>query len=145
MNLTFSRFAYRLILRSHPSSFQGRFGGEMLWIFEEECRRGATARLLLDGILSLLRQRLSAQNEPDEPIYGAASSAVLVSDQKISAVRFLQGGFASLLLFTGLALALERKGPLPVPFELRAQKCIPCSGYPKAAPLQIEVLRNTAR
>lgn len=67
MSRAFSLYVYRLILRSHPPSFIDRFGDEMLWIFQKECQRGATVRLLFDGVLSLLRQRLSTQ---DEPIHG---------------------------------------------------------------------------
>ena len=137
MNRTLSRSIYRLILRSHPTYFRVRFGSEMLWIFEEESQRGASVRLLFDGILSLLRQRLATQ---DKLIHGPMSSALLISDLRLSIVRVLQGGLIASLLFAGFMSLLERNGPFPVPLELQAQQCIPCASHPEAP--EIETLRT---
>ena len=111
----------------------------MLWIFQEECQRGATVRLLFDGMLSLLRQRLSTQ---DEPIHGPMSSALLISDLRISTVRLFQGGLIASLLLLGFMSILAHNGPLPVPYELQEQECIPCSSYPQAPP-EIGAPRDT--
>ena len=110
MNRAVSLSIYRLILRVHPARFVARFGDEMLWIFEEERQRGATARLLFDGILSLLRQRFSLHDEPPQ---ASASFGVLVSDSRIGAGRLLQGGLMAAMLFTGFLLLLSRGGPFP--------------------------------
>ena len=40
MKRIIARFAYRFLLRLHPASFRYDFGDEMLWIFDEEPRRG---------------------------------------------------------------------------------------------------------
>jgi hypothetical protein len=110
MNRAISLSVYRLILRSHPAPFLARFGDEMLWIFEEECQRGATVRLLCDGILSLLRQRFNAQ---DEPVRTSASFGVLISEP-ISEFRLLQGALIASLFFAGFLLLLPPgRGPLP--------------------------------
>ena len=141
MNRAFSLFAYRLILRSHPTSFLDRFGDEMLWIFEEECQRGATVRVLFDGILSLLRQRFPVQNESVQ----SSTSYVLISDSRISAFRLLQGGLMSTMLWLGVIQLLGHGRPLPVPFRpLRPPECMPGS-LPIQVPSQIEALRDTLR
>jgi hypothetical protein len=133
MNRAAALFTYRLILRVHPAPFVSRFGDEMLWIFEEECQRGATARLLFDGILSLLRQRFRVE---DEPARVSAGIGVLVSDSRMSLVRLLQGCVASSVLFTGFALLLNQGGRLPVPWRpAPAPQCMPCP-LPELAPPQ---------
>jgi hypothetical protein len=141
MSRAVALFTYRLILRIHPAPFLARFGDEMLWIFEEECQRGATARLLFDGILSLLRQRFRVE---DEPAHVSVGIGVLVSDSRIGLVRLLQGGVASAVLFTGFALLLNQGGPFPVAFRpTPAPECMPCA-LPELAPPQTalpEVLR----
>ena len=48
----------------------------MLWIFEE-CQRGATVRLLFDGMLSLLRQHLTTYDEPIEGFMSSALSSLI--------------------------------------------------------------------
>jgi hypothetical protein len=52
------RFLYALLISLHPPSFRKRFAQEMLWIFEEAATSWGAGALLLDAILSLLRQWL---------------------------------------------------------------------------------------
>jgi hypothetical protein len=47
---------YRCLLRLHPPGFRKRFAGEMLSIFDHTPGKRAAARLLADGLSSLLRQ-----------------------------------------------------------------------------------------
>jgi len=47
---------YCCVLRLHPPGFRRRFAGEMLSIFDHTPEKPAAARLLADGLLSLLRQ-----------------------------------------------------------------------------------------
>ena len=47
---------YRCVLRLHPPGFRKRFAGEMLSIFDHTPGKRAAARLLADGLRSLLRQ-----------------------------------------------------------------------------------------
>ena len=145
MTRTVSNYVYRLILRSHPPSFIERFGGEMLWIFEEECKRGSTVRLLFDGLLSLLRQRLSTQ---EKPTHGPMSTVLLISDSRMSTVRLLQGGLIASFLLLGFFSVLEHSGPLPVPFELQEQECIPCSNShqsPAEVGIPSDILKQPVR
>ncbi len=50
------RRIYRCVLRLHPPAFRGRFGDEILSIFDEAKGKLSGFRLLMDSILSLIRQ-----------------------------------------------------------------------------------------
>jgi hypothetical protein len=50
------RTLYRCVLQLHPSGFRKRFSDEMLSIFDHTAGKAAAARLLTDGLMSLLRQ-----------------------------------------------------------------------------------------
>ena len=53
-----TRSLYRSLLWLHPPAFRRQFAGEMLWIFDEAAVAEGSARLLADGVVSLLRQWL---------------------------------------------------------------------------------------
>jgi hypothetical protein len=107
MNKIVSRFAYRLLLRLHPVGFQQQFGAEMLWIFDEQ--PGASAYLLLDGALSLLRQRCRVQKDLGQL---SITSGVVISDPGIGPVRLLQGAISSSAIFFCFIVLLGQ----PIPF-----------------------------
>jgi hypothetical protein len=118
------RSVYRLILRLHPASFRGRFGDEMQWIFDEEQKQGGAARLLFDGVMSLLRQRVKVERE-GEPV--VAGFGLLDTGWSIAPRRFVEAGITASLLLAGFMLLLGRTGrPLQVP------ACLP--SVPRAAP-----------
>jgi hypothetical protein len=50
------RFLYRCVLRAHPTYFRQRFADEMLSIFDQAEGKLPAAKLLVDGVISLLRQ-----------------------------------------------------------------------------------------
>jgi hypothetical protein len=50
------RSFYRCLLRLHPCRFRQRFADEMLSIFDHSEGKQATVRLLMDGVVSLVRQ-----------------------------------------------------------------------------------------
>jgi hypothetical protein len=50
------RFLYRCVLRAHPASFRQRFADEMLSIYDQAEGKLSAAKLLVDGVISLLRQ-----------------------------------------------------------------------------------------
>jgi hypothetical protein len=108
----------------HPDSFRNRFGDEMLWIFDEERRRGAAARLFFDGVLSLLRQQGKVEKDP-EPI--VAGFALLDTSQGIAPRRFIEAGVTASLLLAGFLLLLGQAGKPPV-----VPVCLP--GAPPPAP-----------
>lgn len=50
------RYLYRCAVRLHPDGFRKRFGDEMLSIFDQQKGRRAAFGLVLDSVVSLLRQ-----------------------------------------------------------------------------------------
>jgi hypothetical protein len=118
------RSTYRLILRMHPASFRGRFGDEMQWIFDEEQRRGGAARLVFDGVLSLIRQRAKIERER-QPV--VAGFALLDSSWDIAPRRFVEAGITASLLLAGFMLLLGKTGK-----PLSVSACLP--GVLRAAP-----------
>jgi hypothetical protein len=102
-----SRFAYRLLLRLHPASFQHQFGAEMLWIFDEE--PAASAYLLFDGALSLLRQRCRIHNDPGQL---SITAGAIITDPGIGPLRLLQGGLSSTAILLCFLLLLGHRNPL---------------------------------
>jgi hypothetical protein len=56
-----SRSVYRALLWLHPPLFRRRFAAEMLWLFDETVASEGVAALLLDGLVSLLRQWLTGR------------------------------------------------------------------------------------
>ena len=102
------RSAYRLLLRVHPPHFRGEFGEEMLWIFDEECRRGRAGRMILDGMLSLIRQRCAFQRAPERVTAGVG---LILSDDGISAARLMQAGLLLSVLIATFLLVVSPKSP----------------------------------
>ncbi len=51
-----TRLLYRCLLWLHPPGFRRQFAGEMLWIFDEAAASLGAGALLVDGVISLLRQ-----------------------------------------------------------------------------------------
>ena len=111
MSRVVSRFAYRQIVRLHPVWFRERFGEEMMWIFDEESQRGATARVLLDGFLSLIRQRCRVA---DESTRTCVASGFLIEDSGIGAGQFVQAAVMSSILLTAFVLLMGQRVPNPV-------------------------------
>ncbi len=51
-----SRSLYHFILRLHPEQFRNKFEDQMLWIFDESVASRGAASLLIDALVSLVRQ-----------------------------------------------------------------------------------------
>jgi hypothetical protein len=118
MSSSLPRTAYRLILRVHPAPFRKRFGEEMLWIFDQECERGAR-KLLIDGALSAVRQHAKEQDE-HEP--APAGFTVEIATSGISLRRFVQGGVLASLIY-GVMLLLTRNGVAIQPVQSAGSSC----------------------
>ncbi len=58
MSSTICRPVYRALLWLHPPFFRKRFADEMLWLFDETVATEGAVALLLDGLISMLRQWL---------------------------------------------------------------------------------------
>ncbi len=135
MNRAFARFAYRLLLRLHPASFQDEFGTEMLWIFDEEYSQGGVAYMFMDGVISLLRQCSRMEKDPGQL---SIASGEIITGPGVSPVRFLQAGITcSLILFS-----LNWLGSHPSPWTLsvRWSDRVPCYTITLRAPSHAEVV-----
>lgn len=98
------RLAYRVLLRMHPHAFRCEFGDEMLWIFDEESRRGHALPLLMDGLRSATVQRIArAHIHPDvaEGYYREINAAIPLQ-------RFTQAASILLLIWLFLLVAVSR-------------------------------------
>lgn len=100
------RGLYKLILRAHPKAFRERFGAEMLCIFDDDVRREGAFRLMIDGIISLLRQRVfrlhRAAHTAQKPAEGPqlfASFLFPPPPTPLKLSRLIFGGAVSFALF----------------------------------------------
>jgi hypothetical protein len=101
------RTAYLVILHLHPQAFRAEFGDEMLWIFDEESRHGAAARLIVDGVRSIVVQNVRPrvqQVETAGPIYREI-------DSSLPAERFAQATLVALCCSLSLSLFLSMVVP----------------------------------
>ena len=55
--MTFRRL-YAWLIQRHPERFRQQFGEQMLSIFDDSTRRRSGLHLVIDGFVSMLRQRL---------------------------------------------------------------------------------------
>jgi hypothetical protein len=72
----------------HPTPFRAEFGEEMLWIFDEESRKGPAAHLLFDAIRSIAVQHVKPRIEQTETV-GPYYCEI---DSSLPAFRFAQAG-----------------------------------------------------
>jgi hypothetical protein len=68
------RLLYRCLVALHPVEFRARFGGEMLWIFDES---GGAAGLFADAAASVARQWLLRTGGPWKMATGCAIASLL--------------------------------------------------------------------
>lgn len=61
---------YRWILAAHPRAFRDRFEDEMLCVFDEALAAEGSLRLMIDGVFSLLRQRMFRRGPAGEVFEG---------------------------------------------------------------------------
>jgi len=138
MNSMVSRFAYRLLLRLHPASFQDEFGAEMLWIFDEEHQQAGGAPLLLDGAISLLRQRCRIQHDPGQL---SIASGTIITGPGIGPLRLLQAGITFSVILVSLMQLLGHPNRLTV--TVRWSDRVPCYTLTLQAPSHAEVVLTT--
>jgi hypothetical protein len=118
------RALYGGILQLHPAWFRERFGGEMMWIFEAEAGRGSM-RLLADGVVSLVRQRVAAGPAP-RPVMGPFG--LLDSGGGMAPRRFVEAGLAACLFLAAFMILLGSGGRV-----FSGPACVP--GAPRVAPV----------
>ena len=101
------RIAYRAILCLHPRDFRAEFGDEMLWIFDEESRRGAALRLLLDGLRSIVIQNIRPRFQQTE----TAGAIYREIDSSLPPERFALAALVALCCCLSLSLFLSMVVP----------------------------------
>jgi hypothetical protein len=139
-NSALSRLTYRFILRIHPRPFRERFSDEMLWIFDEECRRGAGPRLLCDGAFSLLRQHAKSDDNHETTTTGIG---LLITNSGISPIRFVQAGLTASILLLGFIFVLGKSAKPLVP--IRPPGATHHAPRRLQAPARIESLPNSGK
>jgi hypothetical protein len=96
------RFLYRCVLRAHPPRFQERFGDEMQSIFDDTQDGTAAAKLLVDAIISLVRQWTLRPEFWKEPAIAATPNGVPLfqtfESNKPRTQALLFGAFLSILV-----------------------------------------------
>jgi pimeloyl-ACP methyl ester carboxylesterase len=100
------RRLYRWIVGAHPQAFRQRFENEMLCVFDEALTTEGAFRLIFDGIMSLLRQRLfrsrPARNAAPPAVEGPSLfSSVLTAEPAVplKMSRLVLGAAISFNLF----------------------------------------------
>jgi D-alanyl-D-alanine carboxypeptidase len=109
------------VVRLHPEMFREQFGEEMMWIFEEGTETHGALRLLGDGMISLLRQRVLRPGTSRLALAEPASSLshefgffawehIGASPSRLPARRWMQGGLTSLALLAGVGMMANQAG-----------------------------------
>lgn len=106
------RRIYIWLLSLHPAEFRDHFANEMLGIFDAERR---PVSLLIDGLVSLLRQRLLRPGS-EKPAATVPEGYLPIETSQPLATILLRGSLASLILFFGAGLAMNRSGGWPRQF-----------------------------
>ena len=104
------RYLYRCLLRLHPPYFRRRFSEEMLSIFDQQKGAWAAARLVADGVGSLLRQWWLRPQFWEEPLAQPAPDRVpvfyTIEGFKPRPGWLVDGGLASAVIFTSICLVM---------------------------------------
>lgn len=93
------RIAYRGMIHLYPASFRSEFEDEMLWIFDEEARRGNVAALFADAARCIVVRRLRTPSERF-----AASGYYVEIESALPAQRIAQTMLAIFYLGAGVAI-----------------------------------------
>ncbi|HWQ52222.1 MAG TPA: EF-hand domain-containing protein [Bryobacteraceae bacterium] len=113
------RRLYIQMLWAHPAQFRYRFCDEMLEIFDRADGRRESLRLLLDGLISLLRQWTIRPEfrQPWQPVVTSGNARDpllfhLIEPYKPRPFALMQGGLMALLLILGVVTAISHGGKL---------------------------------
>lgn len=105
------RSIYIWLLWRHPAPFRQRFGDEMLEIYDNAAvSPGAGMRLIVDGILSLVRQRILRREFHRRQPAAAGAFFQMVAPQRFRPWAFVQGGLLSVALLFGIGATIGKGG-----------------------------------
>jgi hypothetical protein len=126
------RSLYARVVRLHPPYFRQRFGGEMLWTFDQAAGKRAALKLLSDGLVSLLRQWAWRQEfwvKPPAQLAGdGAPSFAIIESPKSRAGVLIHGAVLSLAAFGAISWAMAHSRSHPF-----ARLCGPAILFSSAA------------
>jgi pimeloyl-ACP methyl ester carboxylesterase len=121
-------FLYRWLLRLHPARFRERFADEMFSIFERAAERREVAKLLGDGLISLVRQWTLRsefwQDRAIEPEHSVADGVPIFytfASFKPRTSALVDGGMLTVVVFCTICLALKYNWTHPVVISLPIQ------------------------
>lgn len=108
------RLVYNWILRCHPPGFRRCFAEEMLGIFDQAVavEKAAGARLLIDGLVSLMRQWILRPEFREEPAIPDTGSEGVPGFCSLESFRprpgaLIHGAVFSLAMFSAALLAMR--------------------------------------
>jgi len=131
------RDVYRCLLRLHPRAFRDEYAEEMLWVFDEEARRGTPYWLLWDGARSLVRRRL-LRHDPARRRVVAGPGFLTLEENGLGTGRLVAGLAAATLLFGLVFGAIVESGHVSGRLRVLTIYTFQDAARPKAAAAKTE-------
>jgi hypothetical protein len=122
------RHLYRFVILAHPASFRQRFGDEMLSIFDQSEGKFSRVGLLVDGVVSLLRQwalRPDFQQETAVSLIGGEPHFYTCQKEKLGAATLAYGALLSALVLNGVCWTMGYAWNHPTYIALRRPMIVP--------------------
>ena len=142
------RVLYRWVLRTHPPYFRQRFGDEMQSIFDRAETPGAEVGLLVDAVLSLVRQWSLRPQFWERPTLAAVAEGAplfhTLDNFKPRATALLYGALLSAFVLNGVCWTMGYAWNHPIFIPIRRPIVSPPAFWgvrnaPRpAAPTQVE-------
>lgn len=132
------RHLYRFVVLAHPGSFRQRFGDEMLSIADQSEGKLLRAGLLVDGVISLLRQwvlRPDFQQETAVSIVAGEPHFYTFQKEKLRASTLVYGAMLSACVLNGVCWTMGYAWNHPTYIALRRPVIVPplSWGSPKSS------------
>lgn len=142
------RVLYRWVLRAHPPYFRQRFGDEMQSIFDCAESPGTEVGLLVDAVLSLMRQWSLRPRFWEQPNLQAATDGSplfhTLDNSKPRAVALVYGAILSAFVLNGICWTMGYAWNHPIFIQIKQPIISPPASWAvrsaphTAAPTQVE-------
>jgi len=142
------RVLYRWVLHAHPPYFRQRFGDEMQFIFDCAESPGAEVGLIVDGVISLVRQwslRPRFWEQPNLETVGDGTPLFHTLDSsKPRAAALVYGAILSAFVLNGVCWTMGYAWNHPIFIEIRQPVITPPASWATGsaprptAPIQVE-------
>jgi hypothetical protein len=122
------RHLYRFVVLAHPASFHRRFGEEMLSIFDQSHGQISRVGLLVDGVMSLLRQwvlRPEFVQETSTSFVAGEPHFYTFQKEKLRAATLVYGALLSALVLNGVCWTMGYAWNHPTYIALRRPMIVP--------------------